>query len=163
MLEIEIKEVIILICESTEKDTNRLMIGNSGSEQETFCFPSGQGRLPFKRKYLVWDKTVGTIEEIVSGRTCKGPEVGETYHPTLSRSQLKPSSALCPHLLCLLLCTVATGIFSKLLFYGRKNTTQCNLHVWLMPFPQNSSCSLLFSVLVICPSISDSLSSFVIR
>lgn len=53
MLEIEIKEVIILICESTEKDTNRLMIENSGSEQETFCFPSGQGRLPFKRKYLV--------------------------------------------------------------------------------------------------------------
>lgn len=94
MLEIEIKEVIILICESTERDTNRLIIGNSGSEQETFCFLSGKGRLPFKRKYLMWDKSVGSIEEIVSGRASKGPEVGETYHPTLSRSQLKRSSAL---------------------------------------------------------------------
>lgn len=53
---------------------------------------------------------------------CKGSEVRDSYLPTLSRSLLKHSIALCPPLLFAsqsVLCTVASVICLKLLFYGR--------------------------------------------
>lgn len=163
------QEVIITKYESAEKETNK-MIENNGYEQETFYFLSGQERPPFMRTHLIWEPTsgpgtfnLGAGEVIIPGRTCRGPEAGNPYHPTFSTSLLKSSNALSTFTLSIsqyILYIVATVILLSLFCYFKeeKNTSEaCKFgsglfsKIHLVPFCFLFSSSVLPSLCPVMP------------
>ena len=149
--------MLITKYESAKKEGSKV-IENNGSEQEAFYFPGSRGGLHWTGNILfeTWQ-----VEESLTGRMDKGPEAGKYYHPTWSRSFPKPSKALsaAQYTVYTIATVIRLRLFSVIL---RRQNYLTRLQIRLFPFSPKSSCFLLLTALIVCPSIFMSLSCLII-